>query len=145
MAAPARRGEGRPVLTTVAASRAEARHVIRHLDLGSVARFSLLFYLTMVAVFLVMGVVLYTLAGAAGLIGGFERFIQSLFGFTYFRFAPVRLFLGVLIVGVALSLLGTLFNVVAGLIYNLIADATGGVALRIEDRHGPGGTPRPLV
>ena len=145
MAAPARRGEVRPVLTTLTASRTEARHLIRQLDVRSVARFSLLFYLTMVAVFLVMGVVLYALAGAAGLIAGFERFIQSLFGFTYFRFAPVRLFLGLLIVGVALSLLGTLFNVVAAVIYNLISDATGGVAVRIEDRHGPGGVPRPLV
>jgi len=145
VAAPARRGDGRPVLTTVIPDRTEARHVIRQLDVRSVARFSLLFYLTMVAVFLIMGVVLYALAGAAGLISGFERFIQSLFGFTYFRFAPVRLFLGMLITGVALSLLGTLFNVVAAVIYNLISDATGGIAVRIEDRHGPGGVPRPLV
>jgi len=145
VAALSRRGEVRPALSTLTASRSEARHLIRQLDVRSVARFSLLFYLTMVAVFLVMAMVLYALAGAAGLIAGFERFIQSLFGFTYFHFAPVRLFFGLLIVGVALSLLGTLFNVVAAVIYNLISDATGGVAVRIEDRHGPGGVPRPLV
>ncbi len=144
-AAPARRGEGRPVLTTVIPARGQAGHVLRQLDVRSVARFSLLFYLTMVAVFLVMAVVLYALAAAAGLITGFERFIQSLFGFTYFRFAPVRLFLGVLITGVALSLLGTLFNVVAAVIYNLISDVSGGIAVRIEDRHGPGGPLRPRV
>ena len=143
--AAAVRGERRAPLAAVTSDRAHARHVIRRIDVPSVIRFSLYFYLTMVAVFMVTGVVLYAIAGAAGLVGGTERFIQSLFGFTSFRFAPVRLFLGLLVTGVALSLLGTLLNMVAAVIYNLISDATGGVVVRIEDRYGPGGTPRPLV
>lgn len=136
--------EARSALSAAVAPPAQARHVLKRVDVRSVVRLSLFFYLTLLVVFLVMGIVLYAIAGAAGLVGGTERFIQSLFGFTSFRFAPVRLFLGLLVTGVVLSLFGTLFNAIAAVVFNLIADASGGIGVVVEERPAAH-RPRPLV
>ena len=106
---------------------------VTHVDVWSVARMSFLFYLTALAVFLVVGTVLWLVAATAGLVGGVERFIKSLFGFTSFHFVGLKIFLGSLVTGLALALLGTLVNVVGAAVYNLIADAAGGVRVHVSD------------
>ena len=110
------------------------RHwTLRRFDLASVARFSLVFYLAVLAVWLLAGIVLWALASVAGLIGSLERFIKSLFGFTSFHFQAGRILLGALLIGVALTLLGTLANLVAAAVYNAIANTVGGVRVTVAD------------
>ena len=130
---------------------------LRRFDLASVARFSFVFYLSVLAVFLLAGIVLWALASVAGLIGSLEHFIKSLFGFTSFHFQAGRILLGSLLVGVVLVLLGTLCNVVGAAVYNLIGGLVGGVRVIVsEEAPGPlgpgprapgvpGQPPRPVV
>jgi hypothetical protein len=124
-----------------------SRHwTLRRFDLASVVRFSVVFYLAFLGVFLLAGIVLWALAGVTGLIGGVEGLIKSLFGFTSFHFQAGRVLLGALLIGVVLTLLGTLCNLVGAVVYNLVAGTVGGVRVTIaEEPTGGGvrGTPRP--
>ena len=100
------------------------------------ARVSFFFYLTALAVFLVMATVLWLVAAAAGLVGGLERFIKSLFGFTSFHFVGLKIFLGSLVSGLILVALATLLNVIGAAVYNLIADSTGGLRFHVSEGAG---------
>ena len=106
---------------------------VTHVDVRSVARVSFFFYLTALAVFLVMATVLWLVAAAAGLVGGLERFIKSLFGFTSFHFVGLKIFLGSLVSGLILVALATLLNVIGAAVYNLIADSTGGLRFHVSE------------
>jgi len=121
------------------------RHwTLRRFDLASVGRVSFVFYLTILAVFLLAGIVLWALASAAGLVGSLERFIKSLFGFTSFHFQAGRILLGALVTGIVLTLLGTLCNVVGAAVYNMIAGMVGGVRVTVsEDPFMAGPHPAP--
>ena len=115
------------------------RHcTLRRFDLASVVRFSFVFYLTLLAVCLLAGVVLWALASVAGLIGSLERFIKSLFGFTSFQFQAGRILLGALLVGIVLTLLGTLCNLVGAAVYNVIAGMVGGVRVTVAEESSAG-------
>lgn len=110
------------------------RHwTLRRFDLASVVRFSFVFYLAVLAVCLLAGILLWALASVAGLIGGVERFVKSLFGFTSFHFQGGRILLGALLTGVVLTLLGTLCNVVGAAVYNAIAGVVGGVRVTVAE------------
>ena len=114
---------------------------MRRFDLGSVARFSFVFYLTVLVVCLAAGIVLWGLASVAGLIGSAERLVKSLFGFTSFHFQAGRILLGALLIGGVMTLLGTLCNVVGALVYNLIAGMVGGVRVTVTEDGMPSWTP----
>lgn len=110
-----------------------ARHRLRRFDVGSVARVSLVGYLCVSGVLVVLAVLAYAVADAAGLVGSSQRLIASLFGFTSFRFHPLALLGGAVAAGCVLSALGALATVLATLAYNLAARFTGGVAVTVED------------
>ncbi|HZU74064.1 MAG TPA: DUF3566 domain-containing protein [Acidimicrobiales bacterium] len=113
------------------------RTVIRRVDVASVARVSGLFYLCVSAILLGLAVVAWAAASVAGLVGGMERFIKSLFGFSSFHFASLRLFLGAMVTAVVLSALGTLVNVVAALAYNFVARTWGGIEVSLGGAEAP--------
>ena len=114
---------------------------LRRFDLASVVRFSFVFYLTVLAVSLLAGIVLWALASVAGLIGSLERFIKSLFGFTSFHFQATRILLGALLIGAVMTLLGTLCNLVGAAVYNAIAGMVGGVRVTLAEEPS-GAVPR---
>ena len=107
--------------------------VIRKVEIWTVLRFSVLFYLAMLVVWLVAGVLLWLAASATGLIDNLEQFIDELFFVESFRFRGGLIFTSCLIGGLVLVLLGTGANVRMALIYNLISDVVGGVEVTVLD------------
>ena len=121
--------------------RRPGRLTLRRVDIGSVARMSLAFYLAFVGLLALIAVVFWVVAAAAGLVRRLEHLIQNLFGFTSFHFQPVRIVLWGLAVGAAITVVGTALNVLAALAYNLVAARRGGVRVTLVDEDGSGFAP----
>ncbi len=119
-----------------AARRVQARKVgrlVRHVDLWSVMKVSLLFYLCMLVVFTVSGSLIWTLLQRRGAVSSVEGFIEQIFLVENFHFEGAYMFR----IGVLLGLVGvlvlTLLTVLAGLLFNLISDLTGGVRVSVVE------------
>lgn len=112
---------------------------LRRLGLWSVVKMSLTFYLCVFLVIMVAGTVLWNVAETGGLIGKLDKLVRSLFALRRFQLHPLTaLAWGAAAVG-ALCLLGVLVNVVAAVIYNLLADLVGGVRVTIVSDEPPKG------
>ncbi len=109
------------------------RRLVRRLDVLSVFKVSLVFYICVFGVMLIAGTALWNVAAALGLISTVERNIRSLFALTSFQLRPfTALVWGSTIAG-ALCFLGALFNVFAAVVYNLISDVVGGLQIVVLD------------
>lgn len=108
-------------------------HRLRRLHLGSVARMSLAFHLAVSGVLVVLAVLAYAVADAAGLVGRTQRLVASLFGFSSFRFRPLELLVGAVAAACVVSALGTVAAVLAAGAYNLAARLTGGLAVTVDE------------
>ena len=107
------------------------RRVIRRVDTWTVLRFSILFYLSMLVVSLVAGVLLWAAAATTGVIDNVERFVKELFALESFNVNGRLVFTSTLIGGLVLVLLGTGANVLMAVIYNLTSDVVGGVEVTV--------------
>jgi len=113
------------------------RHVIQQIDPWTVLRLSILFYLCVLLVLLVAGVVLWNIASAFGVLHNFEKFIRQLFDLQSFKLHPSVALEAFAIGGVLLVLLGTALNVIAAFLYNLISDVAGGIQVTISEDQTP--------
>src|ERR1700757_3337554 len=88
--APPSRAPRKPKRRRIATPRQvyERRYVqtIRNVDLWSVLKVSICFYLCALIVLLVAGVILWWIASAAGVVGSVESFVGQLVGNKDFRF-----------------------------------------------------------
>lgn len=101
-------------------------------------RFSVLFYLSMLVVVLVAGVLLWAAAAAAGAIDNFEDFVKDLFVLETFRIRAGLIFRATFVGGLVLVLLGTGANVLMTVIYNLTSDVVGGIEVSVlEEETAP--------
>ncbi len=130
-AAP-RRGGRRQV------GRVRSRVTVRHVDVLTVVRVSLVFYLLVLVVVVVASVLLWYAADAFGSITSIEKSIRTLFDLKTFTLHPATVAVYTAAAGVVLALAGTLINVLAALTYNLICDVVGGVRIEVESPAGPG-------
>ena len=96
-------------------------------------RFSLLFYLSLLVVWLVAGILLWVSASATGVIDNFEEFVEELFALESFRIKGSLLLTSSVIGGLVLVLLGAGANVLMTVIYNLTSDVVGGVEVTVLD------------
>jgi hypothetical protein len=114
------------------------RRVVRRVDTWTVLRFSVLFYLSMLVVILVAGILLWVAASAAGVVDNFEKFIKDLFVLDSFHLRPGLIFRATLVGGLVLVLLGTGANVLMTVIYNLTSDVVGGIEVSVlEEETAP--------
>jgi hypothetical protein len=104
-----------------------SRRLVRRVDVWTVFKVSLVFYLLVLLIVLVAGVVVWNVAQAFGLIHNIEKSIRSLFDLTSFHLHPLPVLGYTALGGAALTVVGTLLNVVMALLYNLISDIVGGV------------------
>ena len=100
-------------------------------------RFSVLFYLSMLVVWLVAGVLLWVGASATGIVDNLERFVEDLFALESFRVNGGLLFVTCLVGGLVLVVLGTGVNVLMAVIYNLTSDIVGGVEVSVTETEAP--------
>jgi hypothetical protein len=114
-----------------AARSRRVRRVIRRVDASTVLRVSALFYASLLVVWLVAGVVLWLAATVTGVMDNIDTFIAKLFALQSFHFSVTQVLRGSVVGGVVLVALGTGINVVAAVLYNLIADVVGGVEITV--------------
>jgi hypothetical protein len=137
---PAKRGERAPRGPKVVQGK-RARRVLRRIDTWTVLKLSFLFYLCILLVVLIAGVVLWNVAAAAGAITSIEKFIKSLFDLNSFRLHSFVILEASAAGGIILVILATGINVLAALIYNLISDVVGGVqVIVLEEQEESAGT-----
>ncbi|MBV8982578.1 MAG: DUF3566 domain-containing protein [Acidimicrobiia bacterium] len=115
------------------------RRVIRRFDLWSVLRFSLIFYLCMFLILLVAGIVLWLVATVTGVRGNIENFVSDLIA-SKFHFLGLQLLRGAAIGGLLLVIIGSAFNVLMAVLYNLISDVVGGIEINVLEDDRPHST-----
>jgi len=122
-----RDGHGRPASGARVVRGRRTRRVVRKIDVWTVFKMSLLFYLCVFLVLLIAGIVLWNIADAFNVIHVVEKFIRSLFDLSKFTFHPDVVLQSAALGGLILVLMGTGANVLIAVLYNLISDVVGGV------------------
>ena len=117
------------------------RVVLRRLDIWTVLKLSLVYYLALFVVLLVAGMLLWAGATAVGVVGNIESFMVDI-GFEDFRFIPSELLGGFALAGLVLVVAGTFANVLLTALFNLMSDVVGGVKLTLQEdvEAGPTGS-----
>ena len=117
------------------------RVVLRKLDIWTVLKLSLVYYLALFVVLLVAGMLLWAGATAVGVVGNIESFMVDI-GFEDFRFIPSELLGGFALAGLVLVVAGTFANVLLTALFNLMSDVVGGVKLTLQEdvEAGPTGS-----
>lgn len=109
---------------------------MRRVDVLSVFKMSLVFYLCVLIIVLLAGAILWNVAQAAGVVEKLDKLIRSLFALSSFHLHPLTaLVWGGAFVG-SLCLLGVLVNVVAAVLFNLLSNIVGGVRVVVADEEG---------
>lgn len=111
------------------------RQTVRRVDLWSVLKVSVCFYLCALVVTLGAGVVLWVIASSAGVVDNFENFMSDL-GFEDFEFLSWRILRASTLIGLVFVAMSTILTVLAAAFYNLFAELVGGIEVTVveEDR-----------
>ncbi len=119
------------------AEEGRGRRVVRRVEPSTVLRFSALFYLSLLMVWLVAGALLWLVASVTGLVGNMERFVADLFALESFNVNGLLLFITSVGGGLILVGLATGVNVLMAIIYNLTSDIVGGVEVTVAEVEAP--------
>ncbi|MFZ4583823.1 MAG: DUF3566 domain-containing protein [Acidimicrobiia bacterium] len=109
------------------------RQTIRHVDVWSVLKVSLCFYTCGFFVLLIAGSVMWIVAASAGLVRKAESFMNELLLSDDFKFLPVKMLEGALLVGVTTVAILTVLTVVAATFYNLFGEMVGGLEVTVVE------------
>ncbi len=121
----------------------ERRYVqtIRSVDLWSVLKVSICFYLCALIVMLVAGMMLWWIASAAGVVGNVEHLIGQLVTnkSNEFHFLSWEVLRAATLVGLVVVCILTVLTVLAAAFYNLFAELLGGVEVTVveQEQLGP--------
>jgi len=109
------------------------RRVVRHIELWSVLKVSLIFYLCLWLIMMLAGLVLWSFAAESGTLDSIEELVESLFALEEGNdFWSGDKVLGVYsIITLVFCIAGITFTVLLAGLYNLISDLTGGVRLTV--------------
>jgi Transmembrane domain of unknown function (DUF3566) len=114
----------------------ERRYVqtVRSVDLWSVLKVSICFYLCSLVVLLVSGVMLWWIASASGVIGNVEKFIGDLVDNKDFRFLSWQVLRATTLIGLVIVCILTVMTVLAAAFYNLFSELLGGVEVTVVEQ-----------
>ena len=116
----------------------ERRYVqtIRSVDLWSVLKVSICFYLCALIVMLVAGMMLWWIASAAGVVGNVEHLIGQLVTnkSNEFHFLSWEVLRAATLVGLVVVCILTVLTVLAAAFYNLFAELLGGVEVTVVEQ-----------
>jgi hypothetical protein len=114
------------------------RQTIQKLDLWSVLKVSLCFYLSGLVMTIVAGVVLWFIADSFNVIHDVERFMGDLLSSKDFKLLSAQILEGTVLIGLVVVALLTILTVIAAAFYNLFGQVMGGIEVTIvEDDVGP--------
>ena len=117
------------------------RRIIRHIEVWSVLKVSILFYACLWAVFLIAGFMIWGVAESSGTVGKLETLITELFALDTFTFDARQIFRGYALGGLVLAIAGSTLNVLMVLLFNLISDLTGGIRITMVEEETVRPTP----
>tara|TARA_B100000614_G_scaffold212073_1_gene195437 strand:+ start:414 stop:1055 length:642 start_codon:yes stop_codon:yes gene_type:complete len=103
------------------------RRILRHIEVWSVLKISILFFACLWAVFLIAGFIVWGVAESSGTVDKLESLITELFALDTFNFDGKQIFKGYALGGLILAIAGSTLNVLMVLLFNLISDLTGGL------------------
>ena len=109
------------------------RAVVYSVDAWSVAKVSLPFYLATIATLVGLLVLLWAMLVGTGSVESFESFVEDT-GYRNFEFVPSQMLSGVWGIALVLVVVGTAFNVVAVIIFNLLSSMLGGLQVVTVDK-----------
>lgn len=109
------------------------RQTIRKVDLWTVLKISVCFYLTALLVMLFAGMVLWWIASALGMIENLEDFMGELVESDDFRFLSWDVLRGASLVGLVLVCIMVVVTVLAAAFYNLFAELLGGIEVTVVE------------
>ncbi|MEO6469983.1 MAG: DUF3566 domain-containing protein [Acidimicrobiia bacterium] len=115
--------------TAVRRSRVEMTKV----DLWSVLKVSLCFYLAGLAMVIIAGLVVWLLLDASGGIHNFEKFMGDIMSAKDYRLVASQILLGAVLVGLVIVALMTIITVIAASLYNLFSELVGGVEVTLVE------------
>jgi hypothetical protein len=109
------------------------RQTIHRVDLWTVLKMSVCFYICAMAVTMVAIIALWVIGDAAGVIGSVESFLGDLLQTEDFTFLDGEILRGTLLVGAVLVVLEIVITVIAAAFYNLFAELFGGIEITISE------------
>jgi len=114
----------------------ERRYVqtVRSVDLWSVLKVAICFYLCALIVMLVAGVMLWWLASATGVIAGMEDFVGEMVDNEEFRFLSWEVLRAATLIGLVFVCILTVMTVMAAAFYNLFSELLGGVEVTVIEQ-----------
>lgn len=114
------------------------RQTVQRIDLWSVTKMALCFYVSAMAVVVVAMIALWAVADSAGIIDNVEKFFGDLFSADDFHFVSAAVLRGGVLVAIVLVALLVAFTIIAASFYNIFAELFGGVEIVIrEEEHPP--------
>ena len=114
------------------------RQTIRRVDLWTVLKISICFYLTALVVILFAGVCLWWIASAVGIVSNIENFIGDLVNSKDFVFLSWNVLRASTLVGLVLVCLMVVCTVLAAAFYNLFASVLGGIEVVVVEEESIG-------
>ena len=115
------------------------RQTVVKVDLWSVTKLSLCFYLSAMFVTLVALIALWVIADAAGYIKDIEKFLGDLLsaeGGT-FHFLSGEVLRGTILVGLVIVALQVVITVIGASFYNIFAELFGGLEITVKEEEAP--------
>jgi Transmembrane domain of unknown function (DUF3566) len=109
------------------------RQTIVRVDLWSVTKLSLCFYVSAMFVTLVAIVALWAIADAAGIIGSVEKFLGDLLSAKDFTFLSAEVLRGAILIALVVVALAVVITVVAASFFNIFAELFGGLEMTIKE------------
>ena len=109
------------------------RQTIHRVDLWSVLKIAVCFYICGMAVTMVALVALWAIADAAGVITSVEKFMGDLLQTKDFTFLDGEILRGALLVSAVLVVLQIVITVIAAAFYNVFAELFGGIEITISE------------
>jgi hypothetical protein len=111
------------------------RQTVVKVDLWSVTKLSLCFYLSAMFVTLVALIALWVIADAAGVIGSIEKFLGELLSAEKgtFQFLSAEVLRGTILIGLVVVALQVVVTVVAASFYNIFSELFGGLEITVKE------------
>jgi hypothetical protein len=114
------------------------RQTIRSVDLWTVLKISVCFYLCGLIVSLGALIVLWWIASGLGVIHNIENFVGDLLGSDSFEFLSWRILRGATLVGLVIVCLQVVCTVLAAAFYNLFSELLGGIEITVVEEEPSG-------
>jgi hypothetical protein len=109
------------------------RQTITKVDLWTVLKLSLCFYLSAMFVTLIALVALWVIADAAGVIGSVENFLGDLLSAKDFTFLSGEVLRGAILIALVIVALQVVITVIAASFYNIFAELFGGLEITVRE------------